>query len=105
VLNHSATNKIDRENTTTITTTTNNLTTVSAQNRPQQSSSKEKFLNTHFMAKKVQKEDQNISKPFFSMSVYECFSRRTYRVSINIKNDKRWNQHCCLKHGEVVLET
>jgi hypothetical protein len=26
-------------------------------------------------------------------------------VSINIKNDKRWNQHCHPKHGEVVLET
>jgi len=53
VLNHSATNKTDKENTTT----TNNLTTVSAQNRPQQSSSKEELLDAHFMAKKVQKED------------------------------------------------
>jgi hypothetical protein len=103
VLNHFATNKTDRENTTT--TTTNNLTTVSAQNRPQQSSSKEELLDVHFIAKKVQKEDQDLSKPFFSMSVCECFSRRTYRVSINIKNDKRWNQHCRPKHGEVVLET
>jgi monoamine oxidase len=56
VLNHSATNKTDRENTTT--KTTNNLTTMSAQNRPQQSSSKEELLDAHFMAKKVQKEDQ-----------------------------------------------
>jgi hypothetical protein len=100
VLNHSATNKTDREN-----TTTNNFTTVSAQNRPQQSSSKEELLDAYFMAKKVQKEDQDLSKPFFSMSLCECFSRRTYRVSINIKNDKRWNQHCRPKHGEVVLET
>jgi hypothetical protein len=103
MLNHSASNKTDRENTTT--TTTNNLTTVSAQNRPQQSSSKEELLDAYFMAKKVQKEDQDLSKPFFSMSLCECFSRRTYRVSINIKNDKRWNQHCRPKHGEVVLET
>jgi hypothetical protein len=72
VLNHFATNKTDREN------TTNNLTTVSAQNRPQQSSSKEELLDAHFMAKKVQKEDQDLSKPLFSMSVCECFSRRTY---------------------------
>jgi hypothetical protein len=101
VLNHSATNKTNRENTTT----TNNLTTVSAQNRPQQSNSKEELLDAHFMAKKVQKEDQDLSKPFFSMSIYDCFSIRTYRVSINIKNDKRWNQHYHPKHGEVVLET
>jgi CRISPR/Cas system CMR subunit Cmr6 (Cas7 group RAMP superfamily) len=101
VLNHSATNKTDRENTTT----TNNLTTVSTQNRPQQSSSKEELLDAHFMAKKVQKQDQDLPKPIFFMSVCECFSRRTYRVSINIKNDKRWNQHCRPKHGEVVLET
>jgi hypothetical protein len=100
VLNHSATNKTDIEN-----TTTNNLTTVSAQNRPQQSSSKEELLDAHFIAKKVPKEDQDFSKPFFSMSVCECFSGRTYRVSINIKNDKRWNRHCRPKHGEVVLET
>jgi Zn-dependent metalloprotease len=73
VLNPSATNKIDRKNTTT----TNNLTTVSAQNRPQQSSSKEELLDAHFMAKKVQKEYQDLSKPFLSMFVCECFSRRT----------------------------
>jgi hypothetical protein len=72
VLNHSTTNKTDRENKTI--TTTNNLTTVSAQNRPQQSSSKEELLDAHFIAKKVQKEDQDLSKPFFSMFVYECFS-------------------------------
>jgi hypothetical protein len=66
---------------------------------------KEELLDVHFMAKKVQKEDQNLSKPFFSMFVYECFSKRTYQVSINIKNDKKWNQHCRPKHGEVVLET
>jgi len=101
VLNHFETNKIDRKNITT----TNNLTTVSAQNKPQQNSSKEELLNAHFMAKKVQKEDQDLSKPFFSMSVCECFSRKTYRVSINIMNDKRWNQRCRPKHGEVVLET
>jgi hypothetical protein len=103
VLNHTATNKTNRENKTT--TTTNNLTTVSTQNKPQQCSSKEELLDAHFMPKKVQKEDQDLSKPLFSMFVYECFSRRTYRVSINIKNDKRWNQHCHPKHGEVVLET
>jgi hypothetical protein len=91
MLNHSATNKTDRENTTTTTTTTNNLTIVFAQNKPQQNSNKEELLDAHFMTKKVQKEDQNLSKPFFFMSLYECFSRRTYRVSINIKNDKRWN--------------
>jgi hypothetical protein len=51
---------------------------MSAQNRPQQSSSKEELLDAHFMAKKVQKEDQDLSKPLFSMSVCECFSRRTY---------------------------
>jgi hypothetical protein len=64
VLNHSATNKTDRENTAT---TTNNLSTVSAQNRPQQSSSEEELLDAHFMAKKVQKEDQDLPKPFFSV--------------------------------------
>jgi len=89
MLNHSTTNKIDRENTTT--TTTNDLTIVSTQNKPQQSNNKEELLDAHFMAKKVQKKDQDPSKPFFSMSVCECFSRRTYRMSINIKNDKRWN--------------
>jgi len=89
VLNHSATNKIDKENTTT--TTTNNLTTMSAQNRPQQSNSKEELLDAHFITKKVQKEDQDLSKPFIFMSDSECFSRRKYRMSINIKNDKRWN--------------
>jgi hypothetical protein len=80
VLNHSATNKTDRKNTTTTTTTTitNNLTTVSTQNRPQQGNNKEELLDAHFIAKKVQKEDQDLSKPFFSMSVCECFSRRTY---------------------------
>ncbi len=76
MLNHSATNKTDRKNITT--KTTNNLTTMSAQNKPQQSSSKEELLDAHFMAKKVQKEDQDLSKPLFSMSVCECFSRRTY---------------------------
>jgi len=101
VLNHSATNKTNKENTTT---TTNNLPTMSAQNRPQQNNSKEELLDAHLIAKKVQKEDQDLSKPLFSMSVCECFSRRTYPMSINIKNDKRWNQHCHPKHGEVVLE-
>jgi hypothetical protein len=69
VLNHSATNKTDKENTTT---TTNNLTTMSAQNRPQQSSSKEEPFDAHFMAKKVQNEDQdllNISFLCLSVSV------------------------------------
>jgi len=83
MLNHSTTNKIDRENITT--TTTNDLTIVFAQNKPQQSNNKEELFDAHFMAKKVQKEDQDPSKPFFSMSVCECFSRRTYLMIGNLK--------------------
>jgi hypothetical protein len=70
VLNHSATNKTDRENTTR--TTTNNLTTVSAQNRPQQSSSKKELLDAHFMAKKYKRKIEiflNLSFLCLSVSV------------------------------------
>jgi len=45
---------------------------MSAQNRPQQSSSKEEPFDAHFMAKKVQNEDQdllNISFLCLSVSV------------------------------------